>query len=261
MFKPALISGNIFKAAALLAITLFVSISSIAANVPVIDSATVDATANTLTLSGTNLLGPDGAGVFSVAVSTTGASIQLTVSNSSTTSISASFPASSPVSSLKPGTYTALVRFYTITAVSSVSSVSFLQFPFSIPTPGSVQPPVDTTPISATTTTLLFQFVSTTSPIYTSIAITNLGTISPLANPVASAGTCKVTLFGPNAPAPFATASIPAGTVYTNSLYATAPNFQGYVIAVCNFKAQGVAFGGPTAGGSPNYAIPAVVNP
>lgn len=259
MFKSFLISGNIFKAAALLAVALFVSTSGIAANVPVINSATVDTTANTLTLSGTNLLGADGAGVFSVAVSTTGASIQLTVLNSSTTSISASFPASSPASSLKPGTYTALVRFYSITAASAVSSTNFLQFPFSIPAPGPTPPPV-TPPISATSTTLLFQFVSNVTPIYGSIAITNLGTVSPSATSVASPGTCTLTFYGQNAPSPITTALIVPGTVYTNSL-SGAPNFEGYVTAVCNFKAQGVAFGGPTVGGSPNYALPAIVNP
>ena len=36
----------------------------------------------------------------------------------------------------------------------------------------------------------------------------------------------------------------------------------GYVMAVYNFKGQGVAVGGPTVGGgAPAYALPAIANP
>jgi hypothetical protein len=44
-------------------------------------------------------------------------------------------------------------------------------------------------------------------------------------------------------PAPSDTGVIQAGTVWTNTLQTIAPNFQGYMFAVCNFQyAHGFAF-------------------
>jgi len=79
---------------------------------PVISSVSINVAANTLTISGVNLLGSDSAGVFSVTLG----SIPLTVQSASTISITAGFPAASPASSLAAGTYPLSVRFYSIKA-------------------------------------------------------------------------------------------------------------------------------------------------
>jgi hypothetical protein len=62
------------------------------------------------------------------------------------------------------------------------------------------------------------------------------------------AGTCALNFYGQNAPPLYTTASIPSGNNTASSTYAflassIAPNFQGYVIAVCQFQlAHGYAF-------------------
>ena len=65
----------------------------------------------------------------------------------------------------------------------------------------------------------------------------------------AQSGSCKLTYFGGTTaapttpPAPSDTGNIAAGTVWVNTLQAIAPNFQGYMFAVCNFQyAHGFAF-------------------
>ncbi|MBV9304012.1 MAG: hypothetical protein JOY62_11280 [Acidobacteriaceae bacterium] len=80
---------------------------SAAASDPLIDSVDVNYNANTLTISGSNLLGYYGAGVFSVSLPNT----NLTVSSDSPTSIVASFPAGQPPSSFAPGDYRLTVVF------------------------------------------------------------------------------------------------------------------------------------------------------
>ena len=67
--------------------------------------------------------------------------------------------------------------------------------------------------------------------------------------PAAQAGNCKLTYYGGTTaaptvpPGPSDTGVIPAGTVWTNTLQTIAPNFQGYMFAVCNFQyAHGFAF-------------------
>jgi hypothetical protein len=62
------------------------------------------------------------------------------------------------------------------------------------------------------------------------------------------AGTCALNFYGQNAPPQYVTASIPSGnntaaTTYAFLASSIAPNFQGYMIAVCNFQlAHGYAF-------------------
>jgi len=65
----------------------------------------------------------------------------------------------------------------------------------------------------------------------------------------AQAGSCKLTYYGGTTaapttpPGPSDTGNIPAGTVWVNTLQTIAPNFQGYMFAVCNFQyAHGFAF-------------------
>ena len=79
------------RIASILAITL--AISSLAqADTPAIASAIANPATNTLSISGTSLLGADSAGVSSVTL----AGIALTVTSQTATSITAGFPAASP---------------------------------------------------------------------------------------------------------------------------------------------------------------------
>ena len=242
------------KAASIFSAILFLTTSIHAqALVPVINSATVDTTASTLTLAGSNLLGPDGHGIFSISLLYTpsGVPIPLTVVSSSTTSITAAFPAGSPAATLTPGNYTVQVRFYTTTA----SAVNSVLFQFTVSAPVSTPPPSgggggSTTPPTTGSTTLVFQFVNNSLSSITTIAITNLSTASASAN----GGSCSITFSGPGAPATFSATGILPGTVYTNNLALEAPSFMGYVTAVCNFKAVGAEF-------APYFALPALVNP
>ena len=269
MFKTGLISSRTFQTAALFAAMLVVCRSGTAAT-PIVNTATVDPVANTLTFSGSNLLGSDGAGVYGVVIVTP--PIQLTVASSSTTSVVANFPSSSPASSLAAGTYTALLRFL-INPLTSTTAVSQIVVPFTVLPAGSTPPPVNppnNPPSTGTTTNLLFPYISTTPPIYSSIAITNLSTPTPSATSVTTLGTCILTFYGaPSGPAPITINGIAPGSVYTTNLWQQQVGiFQGYILAACNFKAQGVAFGTvvpPTtssaapAYAAPSYAIPAIV--
>jgi len=65
----------------------------------------------------------------------------------------------------------------------------------------------------------------------------------------AQSGSCKLTYYGGTTaapttpPGPSDTGNIPGGTVWVNTLQTIAPNFQGYMFAVCNFQfAHGFAF-------------------
>jgi hypothetical protein len=90
-------------------------------------------------------------------------------------------------------------------------------------------------------TLLLYPFVTNQSGFDTGIAIANTST-----DPVgtgAQAGTCTMNFYGDTAPKPVAVASIATGTVYTTLASISAPGFQGYMMALCNFQyAHGFAF-------------------
>jgi hypothetical protein len=96
------------------------------------------------------------------------------------------------------------------------------------------------------TTTLLFPFVTNQGGFDTGIALMN--TTSDPFGTKPQAGTCAMNFYGQNAPPLYTTASIPSGNNTAASTYAflassIAPNFQGYVIAVCQFQlAHGYAF-------------------
>ena len=95
--------------------------------------------------------------------------------------------------------------------------------------------------VTACRTNLLFPFVTAQSGFDTGIAISNtsrdpFGTTS-------QSGTCTLNFYGVNAPASIVTPPVASGAAYTILASATAPNFQGYAIAVCNFQfGHGFAF-------------------
>jgi len=95
--------------------------------------------------------------------------------------------------------------------------------------------------VSVCRTNLLFPFVTNTAGFDTGLAISNTST-DPFGT-AAQQGPCTLNFYGSNAPAAVTTASIASGTTYTNLASLASPNFQGYVIAVCNFQyAHGFAF-------------------
>jgi len=95
--------------------------------------------------------------------------------------------------------------------------------------------------VTACRTNLLFPFVTNQAGFDTGLAIANTS-----ADPFGTrpqTGTCTWNYFGANAPDPIETAPVAGGTVTVALASADAPNFQGYVIAVCNFEfAHGYAF-------------------
>jgi len=108
------------------------------------------------------------------------------------------------------------------------------------------------------TTTLLFPFVTNQAGYDTGIALMN--TSQDPFGTVTQSGQCTMSFFGQNAPAAVVTPTIPAGNnVAPAGNYAflasmIAPNFEGYMIAVCNFQlAHGVAF--LQEGGSSGVAV------
>jgi hypothetical protein len=90
-------------------------------------------------------------------------------------------------------------------------------------------------------TNLLYPYVTNQVGFDTGLAISNTST-DPFGTS-AQAGTCTLNFYGTNAPAAITTPSVASGTVYTTLASTAAPNFGGYVIAVCNFQyAHGFAF-------------------
>jgi hypothetical protein len=253
MFK----TSRAAQALSICSMMLLTTAAALADTTPVITNATVDTAANTLTLTGSNLLGPTGAGVFFVQINSP--FMQLALTSSSTTSIVAGFPAGSPASSLGNGTYTGQVRFFGA-ATSTTSNVA--TFTLTIPsagTPPPQNPPTDPLPPTSATTTLLFQYLNTLFSNTSSIVILNTSGLSATAS--GSSGVCHITLVGQNGSATFDTTTIPVGGMYTNFINNTAQNFGGYATAVCAFKAQGLTIGGVSGVTAPGYVVPAVVNP
>jgi hypothetical protein len=96
------------------------------------------------------------------------------------------------------------------------------------------------------TTSLLFPFVTNQGGFDTGIALMN--TTSDPFGTKPQAGTCALNFYGQNAPPQYVTASIPSGNNTASTTYAflassIAPNFQGYIVALCQFQlAHGYAF-------------------
>jgi len=95
--------------------------------------------------------------------------------------------------------------------------------------------------INKCATHLLFPFATNQVGFDTGLAISN--TSQDPYGTSTQTGTCTINFFGANAPAAVTTAAIAAGTTYASTVMALAPNFQGYVIADCEFQyAHGFAF-------------------
>jgi len=112
-----------------------------------------------------------------------------------------------------------------------------------LPIPRFIDTSTATNVVSVTIcrTNLLYPFVTNQSGFDTGLAISNTST-DPFGT-AAQQGPCTLNFYGSNAPAAVTTAPIASGTTYTNLASLAAPNFQGYVIAVCNFQyAHGFAF-------------------
>ena len=96
------------------------------------------------------------------------------------------------------------------------------------------------------TTSLLFPFITNQVGFDTGIAVMNTSQ-DPFGTKT-QAGTCTLNFYGQNAPAAYPTGVIPAGNLWTPAVGAwmastIAPNFEGYMIAVCNFQmAHGYSF-------------------
>jgi hypothetical protein len=96
------------------------------------------------------------------------------------------------------------------------------------------------------TTNLLFPFITNMAGFDTGIAIMNTSTDPWGTKP--QAGTCALNWYGQPVTAQYVTGVIPSGMNTAPATYAflasnIAPNFQGYMIAVCNFQmAHGYAF-------------------
>jgi hypothetical protein len=90
-------------------------------------------------------------------------------------------------------------------------------------------------------TNILYPYVTSQAGFDTGLAIANTST-DPFGT-AAQAGPCNLFFYGTNAPASVTTPSVASGTVYSNLATTLAPNFTGYVIALCNFQyAHGFAF-------------------
>jgi hypothetical protein len=95
--------------------------------------------------------------------------------------------------------------------------------------------------INVCRTNLLFPFVTNMVGFDTGVAISNTST-DPFGTTPQS-GTCTLSFYGENKPADITTGVIDSNKVYTALASAVAPNFQGYIIAQCNFQyGHGFAF-------------------
>ncbi|MCX6628564.1 MAG: hypothetical protein NTW28_13135 [Candidatus Solibacter sp.] len=101
-------------------------------------------------------------------------------------------------------------------------------------------------------TILLYPYITNQAGFDTGLTIANtsLDSYTTGSNATgAQSGSCKLTFYGGTTAAPLVpspavdTPTIAGGTVWVNTLQAIAPNFQGYMFAVCNFQfAHGFAF-------------------
>jgi len=90
-------------------------------------------------------------------------------------------------------------------------------------------------------TRLLFPFLTNQAGFDSAVAIAN--TTSDPFGTEHTDGTCVLTFYGNNAPPPITTPTVLSGSNYTFLASTSAPNFQGYMIAVCGFPlAHGFAF-------------------
>ncbi|MEP6715098.1 MAG: S-layer homology domain-containing protein [Terriglobia bacterium] len=99
-----------------------------------------------------------------------------------------------------------------------------------------------TYPRSSSVQPMLFPAITNANGNDTGVVIANT-TSDPTNGLVKQGGTCTLNFYGSNAPAPFVTPNVPTGTVYSTTLSAVAPGFQGYATASCVFPAaRGYSF-------------------
>lgn len=125
------------------------------------------------------------------------------------------------------------------TAAAGAAASSSLPIPRFIADPGAAK---NIFAINICRSILLYPFITNQAGFDTGIAIANTSTDPFGTGP--QAGSCALNWYmGAGSPAPTNTGSIASGTVYTTLASTTVPNFQGYMIAVCQFQfAHGFAF-------------------
>ena len=113
--------------------------------------------------------------------------------------------------------------------------------PFPIPRFADTSTPSNMMTVTPCTTSLLFPFVTTQSGFETGLSISS--TSKDPFGTAPESGPCTLNFFGLNAPNPVTTQPVAAGATYATVLSSVSPNFQGYLIAVCNFEfAHGFVF-------------------
>ncbi|HZT29964.1 MAG TPA: hypothetical protein VFA33_08785 [Bryobacteraceae bacterium] len=137
-----------------------------------------------------------------------------------------------------PGTGTVNGSYGTIyTSATGGAASSTLQIPRFVDTSSAK----NILAVNVCRTSILFPFVTNQAGFDTGLAISNT-TTDPFGT-AAQAGACTLNFYGANAPAPITSSSVASGTTATWLASSAAPNFQGYVIAVCNFQlGHGFAF-------------------
>jgi hypothetical protein len=102
--------------------------------------------------------------------------------------------------------------------------------------------PSGPTDLPATSTRLLYTFVTNQAGFDTGLTISNTAT-DPFGTTGGLTGKCVLTFYGPSAPTPVTTSTIAPGGTYTTLASLIAPAFQGYMFADCPFPlAHGFAF-------------------
>lgn len=141
------------------------------------------------------------------------------------------------------GTVSATTGTPTVTVVlaprATVLTVAVPRF-ISLTSGGSALPAITVTPCQ---TTLLFPYMTNQAGFDTGFSIA--ATSADPFGTFAQGGTCTLNMYGVNAPTTAPVLTVPTGGEghTTLSSPSVAPNFQGYVIAVCNFQyAHGYAF-------------------
>jgi hypothetical protein len=135
------------------------------------------------------------------------------------------------------------------TAAAGAAASSTLTIPRFIPDASAAR---NILVVTICRTILLYPYITNQAGFDTGIEIANTSqdpfTTGSNAT-AAQAGNCTLTWYGGTTtapttpPAPSSTGTIAGGTIYVNTAQALVPNFQGYMIAVCNFQyAHGFAF-------------------
>jgi hypothetical protein len=148
-----------------------------------------------------------------------------------------------PASNTPPSGVTGTVAGSFAPAPPAFSASAGAQASATLPIPRFIDTgtPINLISVVICRTTLLFPFVTNQAGFDTGLAIANT-TADPFGTTPTS-GACVLNFFGANAPAAITTAAVAGGTVSTLLASTSAPNFQGYVFAVCDFQfGHGFAF-------------------